>query len=342
LKQKRKRREYRQARKAQFVRPDPGFGMYEGRTRGKRLRYTYSDEEGDDSGSADTNRRSTRNSGAVTPADPLRPTVTASGRQVRSRMGGMYGESLLSGHADTDGASATENYSDASEQPGRPTRASRRGEPNGRSKPRKHIESYNSLDELDDEDEAMSSGHDWDGGDEDDVDDNLVNEDEDELTVTSEDDDMEPKSLIVTLHYRKRGNPQEQATTTAAPDAAQSLPMPVTEAPSIKKDIPVQSTAALPSIPNNIPAQSKPTQAPNGYSALAATGQPTPTLTEIQQEPLNHSHTQPVAAPPGMLAVNPLSATPVAVLNPQQPQFPAHAEFEVKTTAASPAPVSSI
>jgi hypothetical protein len=45
IKQKRKKREYRLARKAAFSRPEPGFGTYEGRTRGKRMRYTYSDNE---------------------------------------------------------------------------------------------------------------------------------------------------------------------------------------------------------------------------------------------------------------------------------------------------------
>lgn len=329
MKQKRKRREYRQARKAQFVRPDPGFGMYEGRTRGKRLRYTYSDEEGDDSESADTNRRSTRNSGVATPADPSRPTVTASGRQVRSRVGGMYGESLLSGHADIDGASATENYSDASEQPGRPTRASRRGELNGRSRPRKLIEGYNSLSELDDENEAMSSGHDWDAGDEDDVDDNLIDEDEDEMSDGSEDENIEPQSLIVTLRYRKRETLQQQAAATAAPDAAQSLPSPVNEAPNLKEDMPVQPIATLPPVANSIPAQSKTLQVP-------ATGQPMPALKEIQQEP-----GLPMAAHPAMLAVNPAPASQPNVLSSQVSHYHVQASFDVNKTAPSPAPVSS-
>ncbi|KAE9983662.1 hypothetical protein EG328_009619 [Venturia inaequalis] len=310
--EKRKRREYRQSRKAQFVRPDPGFGMYEGRTRGKRLRYTYSDEgegEGDDSGSADTNRRSTRNSGVATPADPSRPTVTASGRQVRSRMGGMYGESLLSGHADTDGASATENYSDVSEQPGRPTRASRRGESNGRSKPRKQIEGYNSLDELDDEDDAMSSGHDWDAGDEDDADDNLVDEDEDDMSGESEDQDIEPKSLIVTLRYMKSGTLQTPATTSGVPEAAQSLASPITEAPSSK---------------------------------VPATGQPTPSLNDIHHDPPVHASSLPVAAPPGMIAVNPASPNPPDALPSKKPQYHAQPGYDVHQPVPSPAPVSTI
>jgi hypothetical protein len=59
LSQKRKRREYRLNRQAAFVRPDPGFSLYEGRTRGKRARYTFSDEEEDNSDALGT-RRSNR------------------------------------------------------------------------------------------------------------------------------------------------------------------------------------------------------------------------------------------------------------------------------------------
>ncbi|KAF2095253.1 hypothetical protein NA57DRAFT_44903, partial [Rhizodiscina lignyota] len=102
--EKRKRREYRLNRKAQFTRPDPGFSLYEGRTRGKRMRYTFSDDE-DEYSDAVSTRRSTRNTGANTPADPSKPTVTASGRQVRGRLGGVYGEPLLSGQTSGNRAS---------------------------------------------------------------------------------------------------------------------------------------------------------------------------------------------------------------------------------------------
>ncbi|KAI1131517.1 hypothetical protein F5Y10DRAFT_59533 [Nemania abortiva] len=80
--EKRKRREYRLMRKEQFKRPEPGFSMYEGRTRGKRMKYTYSDDE--DFYSDSTNRRSTRNTGTHTPAEPAGPVTTASGRQIKA------------------------------------------------------------------------------------------------------------------------------------------------------------------------------------------------------------------------------------------------------------------
>ena len=61
------------------------------------MKYTYSDEEDEGYSDATSTRRSTRNTGTHTPAEPSGPTVTLSGRQVKSRHGGAYGESLLSG-----------------------------------------------------------------------------------------------------------------------------------------------------------------------------------------------------------------------------------------------------
>ncbi|KAK3313544.1 hypothetical protein B0H66DRAFT_355679 [Apodospora peruviana] len=81
--EKRKRREYRLLRKEAFKRPETGFSVYEGRTRGKRMKYTYSDDE-DDFNSDSTNRRSTRNTRNHTPAEPSGLVTTASGRQVRA------------------------------------------------------------------------------------------------------------------------------------------------------------------------------------------------------------------------------------------------------------------
>ncbi|RMJ06986.1 hypothetical protein CDV36_013423 [Fusarium kuroshium] len=79
--EKRKRREYRQMRKEQFKRPEPGFSLYEGRTRGKKMKYTYSDDE--DIFSDSTTRRSARNTGTHTPVE-TGPVTTSSGRQIRA------------------------------------------------------------------------------------------------------------------------------------------------------------------------------------------------------------------------------------------------------------------
>ena len=95
-KQKRRRREYRQSYKERFKRPEPGFSMYEGRTRGKRIKYTYSDDE-DMVFSDSTNRRSARNTGTSTPAD-TGPVTTSSGRQIKAptRLNVATGESAPS------------------------------------------------------------------------------------------------------------------------------------------------------------------------------------------------------------------------------------------------------
>ena len=56
--------------------------MYEGRTRGKRIKYTYSDDE-DMVFSDSTQRRSARNTGTSTPAESG-PVTTSSGRHIRA------------------------------------------------------------------------------------------------------------------------------------------------------------------------------------------------------------------------------------------------------------------
>jgi hypothetical protein len=218
LEQKRKRREYRNARKAQFVRPEPGFSLYEGRTRGKRIRYTFSDEE---DGGSDTpvTRRSNRQTGVPTPVEPAGPTFTASGRQVRSRMGGAFGESLPMPQQNAEPF----HVNDIS--------ATKVGDtvPNGRTRQSAlrnglarearsgiHIEGYNALDEMEEESDASFSGVEWDG-DDDDVDDKVVDEEDDEdadmsddeVSIADEENEVAAErnrprsSLVVALRYQK-------------------------------------------------------------------------------------------------------------------------------------------
>lgn len=162
-------------------------------------------------------RRSNRNSGTSTPAEPTGPTFTASGRQVRSRHGGAYGESMLSGRADasetrSNGAMEVAEGDDE-ELPVSRGRARRTTQQNGaRSKPqpRKHIEGYNSLDSMDDESDAASSGG-WDGGDDDESEDHVEDDEEDEDVEMSDaeendsegEDDNAHRSLVVSLRYLK-------------------------------------------------------------------------------------------------------------------------------------------
>lgn len=234
LPQKRRRRDYRLARKAQFTRPEPGFSLYEGRTRGKRTKYTYSDEEDGGSDTLST-RRSNRQSGISTPAEPSGPTFTASGRRVRSRHGGAYGEIISSGQADTSRQASIVGMDGPDEDDDEPVSSSRprrTAQQNGNKAPihsRKHIDGYNALDSMEDESEASSSGGEWDGGDDDEPDDMVEDEEDGDVDMSdneaevSEDEEEEDvtQSLVVSLRYLKgRSSPP----TAAAPNAVNLSP----------------------------------------------------------------------------------------------------------------------
>lgn len=216
--QKRKRREYRQIRKQQFKRPEINSYMYEGRTRGKRMKYTYSDDEEGGGvysaggfSDATSNRRSTRNTRGNTPADGLvpAPTITLSGRQVKSRQGGLYGETILSGAQNVGmpigGGDGTSEEPEDGEPVERGRRRATVPKPvsNGWGKKKAHIEGYNSVDEMDsDEDDASEQDY----GDDEEEDDNVpLESDNDSVELSdNEDEDMEDepqpkKSLIIKL-----------------------------------------------------------------------------------------------------------------------------------------------
>ncbi|KAI9669798.1 MAG: hypothetical protein M1829_005053 [Trizodia sp. TS-e1964] len=235
--EKRKRREYRQTRKQQFVRPDPGFSLYEGRTRGKRIKYTINSEsdselenkaEGEISGGSDgaANRRSTRHSGISTPISTDGPVFTASGRQVRPRVAGAFPESSSasrrnshqwSGYntglatpvqVDENGQSLnpengplitlTEDALNGTEtiHGSRSKRSGLRQESRGikpiKAKAGNHIEGYNSLDEMDEEEDAASSGADWDAED----DDAEIGSDDDDDDQAFSDDENDNDDLM--------------------------------------------------------------------------------------------------------------------------------------------------
>ncbi|KAL5362767.1 hypothetical protein BJX96DRAFT_177461 [Aspergillus floccosus] len=191
--EKRKRRDYRIARKAQFARPEPGFSLYEGRTRGKKLKYTYSDDEDIFSDGLPTTRRSTRNtSGVSTPTEPAGPRFTASGRQIRSRAGGLYGETLLSGQRDEE----------EEEEEGRPQRT-RTTRANGYT--------YEMDYEMDEgSDGGESSGNEWQGGEEEDENE-FEGDDEEEVSGDESVVNGENRSLVVQLRYNKDKMPSDQS-----------------------------------------------------------------------------------------------------------------------------------
>lgn len=256
--QKRKRREYRVNRSAAFTRPDPGFSLYEGRTRGKRQRYTF--DEGDDFDSDDAPvRRSGRQS--ARDSSPLHsgPTVTASGRQVRSRAIGAYGETLHSGQTTDRASPATGEYvrSDVSDEP-RQSRSTRTGN-------RSHLNR-----EMDSEDDDATS---WDGGDEeeDEPEQMDLDDDDDDLAEQSEEEEQEPGSLVVTLHYRKKPSntidePKPVATSTNGVMYSVDEPMADIGASEDSKASIIPSSEPAPAPPRVLP-----TAIPNGWSAQPET-----------------------------------------------------------------------
>lgn len=154
--EKRKRREYRRQQKERFRRPEPGFSLYEGRTRGKRVKYTYSDEE--DFYTDSTNRRSTRNTRNPTPVESG-PIVTASGRQSRPPPR-LTADNMSNGDVSTapsiQGDAMDIEMSEAPDfgPTGRPRRsAAVHHGTNGWANPRKRRKDFVSDDEDDDESE---------------------------------------------------------------------------------------------------------------------------------------------------------------------------------------------
>ncbi|KPM36833.1 hypothetical protein AK830_g9732 [Neonectria ditissima] len=192
---KRKRREYRLNRKEQFKRPEPGFSMYEGRTRGKKMKYTYSDDE-DEIYSDSTNRRSTRNTGANSPVESG-PVTTSSGRQIRAptRLNAATGSSAPgSVQGDT-----SEPEKDSSVGPtGRPRRSAALNH-GTTGWPATSTRSRRNTDESEDESEAGF------GDDEEDVEEHVPEEYEDEEEIDDDeamaDDDLDDQQqrLVVKL-----------------------------------------------------------------------------------------------------------------------------------------------
>lgn len=328
--QKRKRREYRVNRTAAFTRPEPGFSLYEGRTRGKRLRYTF--DEGDDFDSDDAPvRRSGRQS--ARDSSPLHsgPTVTASGRQVRSRATGTYGETLHSGQTTDRTSPATGDYvrSDVSEEPrqGRSTRAGNRS----------HL---NREMDSEEDDDATS----WDGGeeDEDEPDQMDLDDDDDDLADQSSEGEAEPQSLVVTLRYGKK---QPNGSSETKPDpallngAAQQNDVPMADVaaplqPAAPVAAPPAPAAPAPPLPHVIS-----TAIPNGFSAQQPTVVAAPKV-EYQQPP-----TQPPADAPVLpkldgffSAPTPPYSAPEEVPKQEQPQYHPAQPPQQPPYPAAPAP----
>lgn len=190
--EKRRRREYRANMKNRFKRPEPDVSLYEGRTRGKRIKYTYSDDDDDIYENTGT-RRSFRNTGTNTPAEPAGPTITQSGRQVRAPQVGAYGESLLNGASrpeSIDGHSDTVNATGESESAGgRPSRKAAAAAVASFTTSKPARGGMNDYESDEDDDEEQDYGDD-DEGDDMPLEPELLDDDTPEADVDVEDDDI--------------------------------------------------------------------------------------------------------------------------------------------------------
>lgn len=204
------------------------------------MKYTYSDEEDGGSDVLST-RRSNRQSSVSTPAEPSAPTFTASGRQVKSRHGGSYGESILAGQVNAQrrsslvGMDGVEDHEEQVRSRGRPRRTAQHLESKPKSRSLKHIEGYNSLDSMDYESDATSSEGEWNGGEAEEPDDQVNDEEEDEdLEMSGDDEDKATdeeeerrQTLVVSLRYLKNSTKSLPDNTWQEVQLAQGPPIPL-------------------------------------------------------------------------------------------------------------------
>ncbi len=101
----------------------------------------------------------------------------------------------------------------------RPRRSAYKNGVSQKPRGRQHIEGYNSVDDMEDESDATSSGGEWEGGNDDDIDDHIVDDEDDAdvdmsddgASVAEEGDDGQGygrrRSLVVSLRYQKSHTP---------------------------------------------------------------------------------------------------------------------------------------
>lgn len=258
-----------------FARPEPGFSLYEGRTRGKRLKYTFSDDEDIFSDDTRPTRRSARNAAASSSGEPSGPVYTASGRRVRTRYGGIYGESLVGSGQRSDGDAAE---SVELSETGRPRRSTRATRANGFSS--------DFLDDIrdDSEPEPEPEGDDEWKGDDESGDEFEGDDDENSGDADSMMDDVGGKrSLVVQLRYGKGrdilGQRQNTANGTEGVHAG-DVPMTAGAEPAaaVNEGVPQQEgkplrpeQKTLEVVGAHIPVPTKTTEASNDQSEAMVT-----------------------------------------------------------------------
>lgn len=182
------------------------------------MRYTF-DEGDDEDADADSDsavRRSTRNSARESSTAPQGPTVTSSGRHVRSRATGVYGESLLSGQTTDHASPGTGEYvrsEGEAEEEGRATRG-------GRGKKRT-FDSYNE-DEEDEEDATSWPGDDEASDDQMDVD--ASEPSDNEVEDTEAEPEPEEDHLIVRLKVPRSFSKDKNTDVPSSPPHTDTAP----------------------------------------------------------------------------------------------------------------------
>lgn len=210
---------------------------------------------------------------------------------------GEYGESLLSGppittdelapgYSDAEGAtSRARSGTEDSEQPvrggGRATRSAGRSNGNSVSNPRKrkHIDTYNSIDEMSDEAETDASGDEWDSDKNDAEDEHMPDandDDDDEMSEADEEselEDQEPQSLILKLKIPSAALSRfENGTSTPRSEASHVDE--AAEAGAPKYEAPDQGATSGLAFRSNAEAA---TQQQPGSSPMGSSAYPTPT-----------------------------------------------------------------
>jgi hypothetical protein len=235
------------------------------------------------------------------------PTYTASGRQIRQPRRGEYGEIQHShGNEGPDelsldykgGHAADEDDdSDPVRSSGRATRSAGRHVP-GASNPRKrkHIDGYNEIDSMSDEEDAAPSGDEWDS-DQNAADDHDMPDADDESEESSEEDESEDeqprRSLILKLKVKV---PTEMLTSSNMNGVSESKPEPTVDKPDTKqaeheeKPPPSQAIAGAPKGEAAPAAAAAPDSSsnglPNGYTTVQKQ-QPQPP--PANKQPAEHS-----------------------------------------------------
>lgn len=251
--EKRKRREYRRQQKERFRRPEPGlFSMYEGRTRGKRVKYTYSEDE--DFYTDSTNRRSTRNTRNHSPIE-AGPVVTASGRQ--SRPPARLNADTLSNGDDSVAPSVQGDAMDMemSEAPdlGRNGRPRRSAAANGWAYSRKRRRNVLSDDEDEENDESEPDlGKDEedhipqdDTDDEEEFENDAMDEDDQDVAADSPgSNDSRVVKLPIKVKIDRNGKVKRMLNDADTPSA--STPSNIASSPSAADDLSEDSPSEIP------------------------------------------------------------------------------------------------